>query len=47
MAADYLFVGDHEIDFEVPGTLGVIYNYKKLEKTQKRISLLVRKRVFK
>ena len=29
MAADYVFVGDHNLDFEVPGTLGVIYNYKK------------------
>ncbi len=29
MAADYVFVGNHDIDFEVPGTLGVIYNYKK------------------
>tara|TARA_B100001142_G_scaffold180270_1_gene179887 strand:- start:1519 stop:3432 length:1914 start_codon:yes stop_codon:yes gene_type:complete len=29
MAADYVFVGDHNLDFEVPGTLGVVYNYKK------------------
>jgi len=29
MAADYVFVGNHEIGFEVPGTLGIIYNYKK------------------
>jgi (E)-4-hydroxy-3-methylbut-2-enyl-diphosphate synthase len=29
MAADYVFVGNHVLDFEVPGTLGVIYNYKK------------------
>ena len=28
MAADYVFVGDNELKFEVPGTLGVIYNYK-------------------
>ena len=35
MAADYVFVGDHELDFEVPGTLGVIYNYKKW-KTHKK-----------
>ena len=27
MAADYVFVGDHDIDFELPGTLGVLYNY--------------------
>jgi len=35
MAADYVFVGDHELDFEVPGTLGVVYNYKKW-KTHKK-----------
>ncbi|MBC8266933.1 MAG: (E)-4-hydroxy-3-methylbut-2-enyl-diphosphate synthase [Flavobacteriales bacterium] len=29
MAADYVFVGNHEVDFEVPGSLGIIYNYKK------------------
>ena len=29
MAADYMFVGNNDINFEVPGTLGVIYNYKK------------------
>lgn len=26
MAVDYLFLGEKEIDFEIPGTLGVIYN---------------------
>ena len=35
MAADYVFVGDHNIDFEVPGTLGVIYNYSKWKKDKK------------
>ncbi len=35
MAADYVFVGDHDLDFEVPGTLGVIYNYKKWKKHKK------------
>lgn len=35
MAADYVFVGNHDIDFEVPGTLGIIYNYKKW-KTHKK-----------
>ena len=29
MAADYVFVGNHDVNFEVPGTLGIIYNYKK------------------
>ena len=28
MACDYLYVGDNIIDFEIPGTLGVIYNYR-------------------
>ncbi len=27
-ACDYVFVGDKTVDFEVPGTLGVIYNHK-------------------
>jgi (E)-4-hydroxy-3-methylbut-2-enyl-diphosphate synthase len=28
LACDYVFLGDKTIDFEVPGTLGLIYNYK-------------------
>ncbi len=35
MAADYVFVGEHDVDFEVPGTLGIIYNYKKWKKHRK------------
>ena len=35
MAADYVFVGDHDIDFEIPGTLRVIYNYKKWKEHKK------------
>jgi len=35
MAADYVFVGEHDIDFEVPGTLGIIYSYKKWKKHRK------------
>ena len=27
MACDYVVVGDHEIDFEIPGTLGLIFNH--------------------
>lgn len=27
LAADYVYIGDNTIDFEVPGTLGVITNY--------------------
>jgi (E)-4-hydroxy-3-methylbut-2-enyl-diphosphate synthase len=28
MACDFVFAGDRSIDFEIPGTLGVIYNYQ-------------------
>ncbi len=28
MACDYIFLGDRTIDFEIPGTLGLIFNYK-------------------
>tara|TARA_R110001592_G_scaffold106824_7_gene299446 strand:+ start:799 stop:2712 length:1914 start_codon:yes stop_codon:yes gene_type:complete len=28
MACDYVFLGNKILDFEVPGTLGLIYNYK-------------------
>jgi (E)-4-hydroxy-3-methylbut-2-enyl-diphosphate synthase len=28
MACDYIFVGDADIDFDIPGTLGIIYNHK-------------------
>ena len=40
MAADYVFVGNHNVDFEVPGTLGVIYNYKKWQEHKKGYPLL-------
>ena len=28
MACDFIFLGDHVIDFEIPGTLALIYNYQ-------------------
>lgn len=28
LACDFIFVADNTIDFEIPGTLGVIYNYQ-------------------
>jgi (E)-4-hydroxy-3-methylbut-2-enyl-diphosphate synthase len=40
MAADYVFVGNHDVDFEVPGTLGVIYNYKKWKEHKKGFPFL-------
>ncbi len=35
MAADYVFVGNNDVNFEVPGTLGIIYNYKKWKEHKK------------
>ncbi len=43
MAADYVFVGDHNVDFEVPGTLGIIYNYKKWKQHKKGYPCLTTK----
>lgn len=34
-AADYIFIGDQSIDFEIPGTLGVIQHYKNWASQQK------------
>lgn len=31
-ACDYIFAGDHALDFEIPGMLGVIYNYATWKK---------------
>ena len=36
MACDYLYLGDNTIDFEIPGTLGVICNYKTWRSRQHR-----------
>lgn len=34
-AADYVFIGDNKLDFEVPGTLGVICSYENWDKQYK------------
>ena len=34
MACDYVFWGSAEIDFDIPGTLGVIYHYDTWLKTK-------------
>ena len=47
MAADYVFVGDHKIDFEVPGTLGIIYNYKTWKNNKKGYPFLTVKEYLK
>ncbi|MCY7410533.1 MAG: (E)-4-hydroxy-3-methylbut-2-enyl-diphosphate synthase [Chitinophagales bacterium] len=31
MAADYIFIGDHELNFELPGTLSIIQNFSSLK----------------
>jgi (E)-4-hydroxy-3-methylbut-2-enyl-diphosphate synthase len=36
MACDYIFIGDADIDFEIPGTLGVIQNYKNWNQNKER-----------
>ena len=34
-ATDYIFLGDNDIDFEIPGTLRLIYNFKKWKISKK------------
>lgn len=29
LAADYVYLGENELDFEIPGTLGAVFNYEK------------------
>src|SRR5262249_14420973 len=33
---DYIYAGDAVIDFEIPGTLGVVYNYETWKKNSSR-----------
>lgn len=44
MACDYVFLGDTKIDFQIPGTLGLIYNHKAwlTEKAKDRVYPLIR-----
>jgi (E)-4-hydroxy-3-methylbut-2-enyl-diphosphate synthase len=35
-ACDYIYIGDNAIDFEIPGTLGLIQNYKHWESHKDR-----------
>jgi (E)-4-hydroxy-3-methylbut-2-enyl-diphosphate synthase len=44
MACDYIFLGDQKIDFEIPGTLGLIYNHKNwlTNKNQERAYPFIR-----
>lgn len=36
MACDYVYLGDNTIDFEIPGTLGLIYRHSTWESNQQR-----------
>lgn len=35
LAADYVFVGDHTVDFEIPGMLGVVMNHENWKQNGK------------
>ena len=37
-AVDFLFIGDNSIDFEIPGTLGIIQNHFSLEDKERHFS---------
>jgi (E)-4-hydroxy-3-methylbut-2-enyl-diphosphate synthase len=37
-AVDFLFIGDNSIDFEIPGTLGIIQNHISLEHKERHFS---------
>lgn len=36
MACDYIYVGDNEVNFKIPGTLGIIYNSLTWRKNNKK-----------
>lgn len=36
LACDYIFVGDKQVDFEIPGTLGVVQDYATWERSKAR-----------
>lgn len=49
LACDYVFVGDNQIDFEIPGTLGIIYNsevWKAIKKPVRQYPLFCGKEFF-
>jgi (E)-4-hydroxy-3-methylbut-2-enyl-diphosphate synthase len=36
LACDYIYVGDNDVNFEIPGTLGIIYNSEKWESLENK-----------
>ncbi len=50
IACDYVYVGNNHVDFEIPGTLGIIYNseaWKDLEKPLRQYPLFCGEEFFK
>jgi len=50
LACDYVYVGDNYVDFEIPGTLGIIYNsetWKELENPVRQYPLFCGEEFFK
>ncbi len=48
-ACDYVYVGNNEVNFEIPGTLGLIYNYAKwktLTDTERRYPYFCGEEIF-
>jgi (E)-4-hydroxy-3-methylbut-2-enyl-diphosphate synthase len=49
MACDYIFAGDNSVDFEIPGTLGIIYNadvWENLKKPVRQYPLFIGETIF-
>ncbi len=49
MACDYIFAGDNAVDFEIPGTLGIIYNadvWELLENPVRQYPLFIGETMF-
>ncbi len=40
MAADYVYIGENSIDFEIPGTLGILQDFGKWEQKDRHFPLL-------
>ena len=39
-ACDYIYIGNNEIDFDIPGTLGIIQNFKAWKKNERHYPLI-------
>ena len=43
MASDFIYIGENEINFEIPGTLRIISNYSSWKKHKKGFQFLILK----